>query len=71
MANRTVRTNIVLDQDLVEVGLAATGLGTRRELVDHALRELLRHHEQRRILELKGEVDWQGDLDEMRAGRLG
>ena len=69
MTNRTVRTNVVLDQDLVERALATTGLRTRRELIDHALRELLRHRDQRRVLELKGRVDWQGDLDEMRAGR--
>lgn len=39
----TVRTNIVLDARLVEAGLEVTGLKTRRELVDFALRELLRH----------------------------
>ena len=71
MANRTIRTNVVLDQGLVEAGLAATGLRTRRELIDRALRELVRHRDQRRLLELKGRVDWEGDLDEMRAGRAG
>ena len=42
----SVRTNIVLDSKLVEAGLRATGLKTRRELVDFALRELLRHTQQ-------------------------
>ena len=65
----TVRTNIVLDVKLVEAGLEATGFRTRRELVDFALRELLRHDQQKRLLALKGKVDWMGDLDEMRAGR--
>jgi len=69
MASDTVRTNIVLDAKLVEAGLKATGLKTRRELVDLALRELLRHHQQRRLLELKGRVEWEGDLEEMREGR--
>ena len=69
MKQDTVRTNIVLDRRLVEAGLKATGLRTRRELVDLALRELLRHHQQRRLLELKGTVAWEGDLEEMRAGR--
>ena len=65
----TIRTNIVLDKALVEEALRETGLRTRRELVDHALRELVRHRRQRRLLELKGTVSWEGDLDEMRARR--
>ena len=64
-----VRTNVVLDRDLVARGLEATGLRTRRELIDHALRELLRHRDQRRILELKGRIEWHGDLEEMRRDR--
>ncbi len=65
----TVRTNIVLDSKLVEAGLKATGLKTRRELVDFALRELLRHKQQKKLLSLKGKVSWEGDLGEMRTGR--
>lgn len=62
------RTNIVLDNKLVEAGLKATGLKTRRELVDLALRELLRHQQQKKLLSLKGKVIWEGDLAEMRTG---
>ncbi|HDY82151.1 MAG TPA: type II toxin-antitoxin system VapB family antitoxin [Halieaceae bacterium] len=68
MKQNTVRTNIVLDKNLVEAGLKATGLRTRRELVDFALRELLRHKQQRQLLELKGKVCWEGDLAVMRDG---
>ena len=64
-----VRTNIMLDNKLVEAGLKATGLKTRRELVDFALRELLRHKQQQKLLSLKGAVAWTGDLEEMRSGR--
>lgn len=69
MKDDTVRTNIVLDRKLVEAGLKATGLKTRRELVHFALRELLRHKQQKRLLELKGNVTWEGDLAKMGAGR--
>ena len=69
MKSDTVRTNIVLDSKLVEAGLKATGLKTRRELVDFALRELLRHKQQKKLLSLKGKVSWEGDLGEMRTGR--
>ena len=69
MKDDNLRTNIVLDRRLVEAGLQATGLRTRRELVDFALRELLRHKQQKKLLELKGNVAWEGDLEAMRVGR--
>jgi len=69
MKSDTVRTNIVLDKKLIEDGLRATGLRTRRELVDFALRELLRHKQQKKLMSLKGKVTWEGNLAEMRAGR--
>jgi len=67
MNTNYIRTNIVLDKQLLENALKETGMKTRRQLVDFALRELMRHHHQRKILELKGHIDWQGDLDTMRA----
>ena len=63
------RTNSVLDDNLVARCQTATGIKTRRELVDHALRELLRHERQKKILTLKGKVRWEGDLDAWRRGR--
>ena len=69
MSSQTIRTNIVLDRELVEEALRMTGMKTRRELVDHALRELIRHKNQRRLLELKGTVQWEGDLAAFREGR--
>lgn len=62
----SVRTHIVLDTHLISTGLELTGMKTRRELVDHALRELVRHERQKKLLRLKGKVQWQGDLDELR-----
>jgi Arc/MetJ family transcription regulator len=66
MNPKAKRTNIVLDAELIEQGLRITGLKTRRELVDFALRELLRREDQKKLLELKGQVDWEGDLPAMR-----
>ncbi len=63
------RTNIVLDDKLVQRCLELTGLKTRRQLIDHALQELLRHENQKKILELKGTIKWEGDLASSRAGR--
>ena len=63
-------TNIVIDEKLLKDALEATGLKTRRELVDYALRELLRRESQKKILELKGRINWEGDLSSMRQGRI-
>ena len=63
---QTTRTNIVLDTRLIHTGLKMTGLKTRRELVDFALRELIRHQQQKKLLDLKGRIQWEGDLEAMR-----
>ncbi|MBS3917435.1 MAG: type II toxin-antitoxin system VapB family antitoxin [Deltaproteobacteria bacterium] len=64
------RTNIVIDEQLIAAGLKATGIKTRKALVDYALRDLLRRESQKRILALKGKVKWEGDLSSMRKGRV-
>jgi len=63
------RTNIELDERLVQECLKATGIKTQKALIDHALRELLRHENQLKILELKGKITWEGHLDEWRQER--
>ena len=64
------RTNIVLDEKLVSEALKLTGLKTQRELVHHALQQLIRREKQFGLLELKGKVHWEGDLSLLRKGRF-
>ncbi|HPD17545.1 MAG TPA: type II toxin-antitoxin system VapB family antitoxin [Planctomycetota bacterium] len=64
------RTNVVLDDELVGTAKSLTGIRTTRQVVDHALRELVRHRRQRGLLKLKGRIHWEGNLDEMRRGRV-
>ena len=64
------RTNVLLDDQLVSNCMKVTGIKTRRALIDHALRELLRREDQKKILELKGQVEWEGDLTEWRSARF-
>ena len=64
------RTNVVLDEELVGKGMRLTGINTRKALIDHALRELVRRKEQKRILKLKGKISWEGDLHQMRESRV-
>lgn len=63
------RTNIVLDEKLVEKGKKVTGLRTSKSVVDFALKELIRRSNQRQILDLFGAVDWDGNLSQMRSTR--
>ena len=64
-----VRTNVVLDEELVEECQKLTGIGTRRALIDYALHEVRRRGRQRGLLALKGTVKWEGDLAAWREHR--
>ncbi|MFO7890996.1 MAG: type II toxin-antitoxin system VapB family antitoxin [bacterium] len=63
------RTNIVINEKLVEEGKKISGIRTTKELVDVSLREFIRRGKQKHILDLKGTVDWQGDIEKMRQTR--
>jgi Arc/MetJ family transcription regulator len=65
-----MRTNIDLDEGLVARGLLLSGLRTKKELVNMALREFIRKNDQKKILELRGKIQWQGDLERMRESRV-
>ena len=64
-----MRTNIVIDDKLMRDTLRATGLRSKREAVETALRTLLRLSKQAEIRRLRGKLDWRGDLDAMRSDR--
>ncbi|EIP97562.1 transcription regulator of the Arc/MetJ class [Opitutaceae bacterium TAV1] len=64
------RTNIVLDENLIRQGLKLTGIKTRKELVNHALTQLVRQEKQTGLLDLRGKVKWEGDLNAMRKARV-
>lgn len=65
-----LRTNIELDEDLVAEAMKLTHIRTKKALVDFAIRELVTKAKRRRILDLEGKVEWEGDLDEMRKSRV-
>ena len=64
-----MRTNIVIDDQLMTEILRVTGLKTKREVVELGLRTLLRLRQQEEIRRFRGKLDWQGDLDAMRTDR--
>lgn len=51
-----VRTNIVLDEELVKEAFKYTHVSTKRELVQQALSEFVEHHRRRDVRELLGKV---------------
>lgn len=63
------RTNIDLDDHLVREGMRQFGCKSKRQLVDLALRELLRAAKRKEILKLRGKIRWEGDLNELRSAR--
>lgn len=63
------KTNVVLDQDLVAEAKAAAGVRFTKDIIDLALRRLVRNSRRRRILRFAGKIEWAGDLDKLRRGR--
>jgi len=61
-----MRTNIVIDDQLMKDTLRATGLKTKREAVELGLRTLLRLRQQEEIRRFRGKLHWEGDLEAMR-----
>jgi Arc/MetJ family transcription regulator len=64
-----MRTNIEIDDEVLAEARRLTGLSTKRETVDYALRELVARQRRRDLLDLRGRVHWEGDLSESRSGR--
>ena len=64
------RTNIEIDDSLVERAMRLTGARSKREAVDIALRRLVEKGTLYRALRrLRGRLPWQGDVDAGRRSR--
>jgi Arc/MetJ family transcription regulator len=63
-----VRTNIDIDDNLLAEAMRAAGTTTKKATVEAGLTELIRSHRIRQVRELRGTVEWHGDLDDMRSG---
>jgi Arc/MetJ family transcription regulator len=61
-----MRTNIEIDDDLMKKAIAVTGSKTKKDVVDEALRLLVRTRQQAGVKKLRGKLKWEGSLDEMR-----
>ncbi len=61
-----MRCSIEIDDALMAEALKATGLKTKREAVDLALRTLVRLRRQEEFRRFRDKLTWDGDLDDMR-----
>jgi Arc/MetJ family transcription regulator len=64
-----MRTNIEIDDELMEEAMRRAKTKTKRETVEQGLRLLIKLNRQTGIRKLRGKVKWQGNLDELRSGR--
>ena len=61
-----MRTNIDIDDALMRKARAASGAKTKREIVEEGLRLIVQRQAQREILQFRGKIHWEGDLEAMR-----
>jgi Arc/MetJ family transcription regulator len=61
-----MRTNIVIDDALMNEALRTSGVKTKREAVELGLKALVRLSEQKEIRRFRGKLAWSGDLEAMR-----
>lgn len=61
-----MRTNIVIDDELLAKAMRLLGLSTKRATIEEALRLVVALKEQQKIRSLRGRLKWEGNLDEMR-----
>ena len=61
-----MRTNVVIDDKLMETALNLSGLPTKRAVIEEGLRILVKLHQQKRVRNFRGKLTWVGDLNKMR-----
>ena len=61
-----MRASIVIDDELRAGAIKATGLKTKREVVEQGLKLIIRQNRQQAVRKLRGKLTWEGDLSEMR-----
>jgi Arc/MetJ family transcription regulator len=66
-----MRTNIDIDDELIEEAQRLSGLRTKKAVVDKALETFIRCARERAALGMFGKLQWEGDLAASREGRIG
>ena len=61
-----MRTNVVLDDELMKSAIRASGLRTKKATIEEGLKLLVQVKSQKRIKRFRGKLKWSGNLNEMR-----
>ncbi len=61
-----MRTNVVIDDDLMDEALKVSRLKTKKDAVEEGLKLLVQRKKQENIKDLRGKLHWSGDLEDMR-----
>ncbi|NOZ54862.1 MAG: type II toxin-antitoxin system VapB family antitoxin [Gammaproteobacteria bacterium] len=64
-----MRTNIVIDDNLIGDVIKLTGVKTKREAVELGLKTLISLKKQEDIRKFRGKLKWEGNLDDMRTNK--
>jgi Arc/MetJ family transcription regulator len=64
-----MRTNVVIDDQLMEEALALSGLRTKKSAIEAGLRLLVKFSRQANVKNFRGKLEWAGDLNAMRTDR--
>ena len=61
-----MRTNIEIDDSLMKKAKRINKKKTKKEIIDLALRTYIKVNERKKILNLFGKIEWEGNLHQMR-----
>lgn len=64
-----MRTNLVIDDALMEEALEVSGLKTKKDVVEAGLRLIVSINKQKKLKKLKGKLKWEGNLEKMRSDK--
>lgn len=64
-----MRTNIVIDDSLMNQALIISGYKTKKETVEEGLKLLIAQRNQSKIRNFRGKLNWERDLDQMRTDK--
>ncbi len=64
-----MRINIELDEELIEDAVSCSGATTKREVIENALRLLVKLESLEQVRSLRGQLKWTGNLEFMRLSR--
>lgn len=64
-----MRTNVVIDDQLIKEALELSGLRTKKAAIEAGLRLLVKFSQQAKVKDFRGKLRWRGNLDKMRTDK--